>query len=74
MKYIIKSIAAYLLCFGIGLSTNADPVDSGLLKTKALYTEECTLTVKTSVIWSAIYGESEVTGPCDKLVERYKEK
>ncbi|CAN5445438.1 hypothetical protein BH23BAC3_BH23BAC3_36450 [soil metagenome] len=71
MIYLIKSLAAYLFCFGIVLSTNTDSIDSNILETKMLNTGECTLIVKTSTFWSAVSGESEVTGPCDKLVEHF---
>jgi len=71
MIYLKKSLAVYLFCFGIVLSTNADSIGSNMLETKMFNTEECTLIVKTSTFWSAISGESEVTGPCDKLVDHF---
>lgn len=74
MIYLKKSLAAYLFCFGIVLSTNADSTDSNILETKMFNTEECTLVVKTSTFWSAISGESEVTGPFDKLIEKFEER
>lgn len=69
MKYIINLIVAFLLYVGIGLSPYESEVDSGLVNSKEFYTEECTISIKNSVIWSAISGESVVTGPCDKLID-----
>lgn len=69
MKYLITLLVAFLLCFGLPYTTNADGIDVGVPEIKGIDIENCTLRVKESTFWSFRSIEKIISGPCNELVD-----
>jgi len=69
MNYLFTLLFAFLLSFGLPISTNAVSIDYGNHEITDYFIEECSVTVKESSWWSFSSEERTITGPCEELKE-----